>query len=508
MAEEFVDVTIQTPLLTIDVPLHARMPVRQVLGDLVSFLIKTFREGNDQDSSKYVDELAWIEDKDARWSLSTPHNIAFKASETLDSQGVYPGDTLVLRKDSVREQYPMLIDDTPVAIARYQKMHFPSWDRPWSRAMSIAALVVFAITGTGTGVYAILSTSPGWAYRAPTIAVYALLGLVFLTLSSVLAHRALSVRETVDAPLSSALGFVGYLAIASTGLLLFPHNTAWSGVIAAALLVASSVVLLRFCSDITYVHYGAAFLGSTVLIVAGIVSGINALARSLGEFEFPHNTTVTAMQMSAGAVAALVVADRLSMSLSHIPMPYVPTVGEDFAKDKTSDLSAIPLDAGSEAIESIINNEARVVAAYKTNIGFLCGGLLLALGSAVIAMSTLHTHPLVVFVCQLTVAICMIYRGRSVDDAALQATWLGAATLMMVAIAVGAAISQHWIYLAVTAGLAFAALITAMVFSLTYAAIQSPLMVHRLEIVEKVLFASIMIDIALVMDVWQTVRAH
>ncbi|MGI6798568.1 type VII secretion integral membrane protein EccD [Gordonia sihwensis] len=510
MADDFIDLSIKTRNAEIDLPLSEDLPVRALLGDLVRFVQDCFIEKNEQeDDDRYAEDIEWISDRDARWSLVTPLNVTLRPSATLRELGVKNGDTLKLVRDSVRVPYANLIDDTPEAIARYQRRNFPTWERPQSRILTLTILAVFGFLSTGLGVYYVAEHNPGWSERGPILGAFALAALTFLLLSSHLSGRSLAIRDRIDTALATILGMCGYTAIVGLGQTVFPGgNVVWGGVISAALLAAVGMLMLRFCHDVIGVHYGAIFVGINILLTGLLFGGLNGIARAVSQFQFPLDTTVGSIQLAVTALGTLIYADRLAMSLSAIPMPYVPTIGEDFVKDRTTDLSAVPLDLGSEAIEAMINQEPRVLHAYRTAIGFFAGGLILLIGSVTTAMATLETHPLVAFVFSLTIVVCMVYRGRSYDDAAMQGLWLGSAALTMAGVSIGATIAGNGTYLAVAIALAAAGVLAACVFSLTPASIQSPLTNHKLEIIETILYTSLLIDLALIMEVWQSVRSR
>ncbi|MCK0441125.1 type VII secretion integral membrane protein EccD [Gordonia alkaliphila] len=507
---EFLDVSIKTPNAEIDLRLPENEPVRSLLAEIIVDLRTDLTRRNEASGDgRHRDDLDWLNDKESRWSLSTLLASHLRPDATLRELGIRNGQTLLLLQNSVREQYPRLIDDTPQAVAEYQRRHFSTWESPQSRILALVVLAGFGVLAPGLGVAAVLTENVGWGVRGATLGALIFAALVFLLVSGTVATRVLPKFGRVDTALASVLAGCGYASILALGQVAFPAgNLIWGALMSAALLLAIAMIMLRINPQIVAVHYGAGFGGLTIIATIILFGGINLIARGIGQFQFPQNTTVGAIQLALVTLGFLMSAERWAMTLARIPMPYVRSVGEDFVKDRTTDLSQIPLDAGSKYIESVINHEPQVIRAHNTILGFFGGGLLLIIGAVTTAMATLQSHPLVTFIFSLSLALAMVFRGRSFDDAVMVGMWLSAAALTLAGTAIGAALSGHGTYLAVTIALAAAALLATCIYALTHTVVYSARTRFKGEIVEKILYTSLMIDLALVMELWQTIRAH
>lgn len=364
-----------------DLGLPATIPIAALIPDLLGQLRSRSTGG--------------AETRPRRWTLAQIGRPPIDPGRTLAESGVRDGDLLLLRS-AEHDDAPVLFDDVVDAIAGLTE----STGSRWTPA---AASIVGRGVGVTSAVIAALALCLAGAGGSAVAAVIAALAAAgFLTAAAITSRQkadprnALSV-STCGVPLAFALG-----------LSAIPGGIGWAHLaLAAAITVLYSVLSYRIIAVGPAVH--------SALTTAGILITAICTAALLLDASLSHAAAVGA----AVGLAAVCAAPRLTILLTKLPLPPVPTAGDAVALIE-SDLT--PTIDGLSAIGTVtlpntetLERRARTAASYLT--GIICGTTIVTVIAALTSsLVPLREHNWTAVAYALLLASILCLRGRSHTD--------------------------------------------------------------------------------------------
>lgn len=483
-------VQIAVPGHVIDVPMSNHMLIGDCLAELIPFIRNELdRRGKD---------TSWLEDTQAHWVLRRPFRSGhLDDSKTLHDEGVLDGSRLLLVKKTPGEKYPPLIDDLAEAISYWLKLFYPAWDSHISQRISLVVLpaVVGVISLLAT--YWAIVADPALPQRIILCAVLAVPAAITAALAIVIVRAKKTLYQSLVVPLM----VITYLLAGTAALLITPRPLGIDQlVVAGAALFTLAIMTVTLTHANLRLHYAVATGAFTVTAIAGL------------NMAYHSPTAVMSCQLIALAFAVILLANTVARILARISLPYVPTIGEDFgaASDRVGDLDAGRLPIDGAANESVFNQEHQIRTAYDCTVGILIGALVPAITAAWFMGHTLDNHYWLLFAFALIIAINLVFRAKSYEDALTQGVLLVGATLFMVAFAAGLIISSLYVDNLTRAILILAALMVATIIATIYAVqerrIISPVVNKMLQNFERLTYASVFPMVAFAMDAFTKAR--
>ncbi|MDQ3764175.1 MAG: type VII secretion integral membrane protein EccD [Actinomycetota bacterium] len=399
------------------------------------------------------------------WCLAKLGGEAIEPDRPLSSLGVVDGDLLQLRRRS-DDPPPPLFDDVVEAIA----VAAPDSYRPWTESTA-------RTLGMIAGGLALLASAVALFQAGPGLGAAALAGVAAV---ATLVAGAVIVRvygETTTGVLVAAgslpLGFV-------SGLYIVPGSVGAENLLLACMLVlvlaAASIMVLSagitpFIASATAAALGAlAFLDASLTErpAAGIAAGAAALA--------------------LGAISAL---PRLTIQLSRLPVPKVPTSIQDLQEDSGSpDYTAI---------------ERRACLAHQYLTGMIMGsGAVAAIGAVLAAAGGALG-----IVLGVVVAAVLLLRARSYANGIQVIGLLASGMVAVAGLLVGLLTTDDQAVLLLGG---FGGLLVLATLALVAGVVLprrrfSPLLRHSVDVIEAILIAAVLPLALGVMDLYHTFRA-
>ncbi|MUM03268.1 type VII secretion integral membrane protein EccD [Mycobacterium sp. CBMA 213] len=479
----------------VDVPLHSYNTVGDTLSDLIPYLIDEMKlQGKNTE---------WLEDPKAHWRLLNFSKRVLDEEKTLAEQKVLDGHRLFLSKDDPGEQYVPLIDDVAESITYFLNKHFPSWDAPFAKKVTLGLLPVVVAVVCATTVAWSNTHLPGWTVRGSISGAMAAVALLCAAIAVVIV-RTDEDDEYPAVPLP--LMVVTYLFASTAALVLTPRPLGIYQLLAAASAVLTLAVFLSVLTRANLrLHYG--------LTAASIVT----IAVCLLNMAYQSPTPIIGIQLIAGCFFVVLISARLALAVARISLPRVPATGEPFMSDQGAgnlDAGSLPRDGSSgRAIESIFNQEQQTLAAYECRMGLLAGALSVLVAASWVVGRSLNVHQWLIWSFMIVIAQCLIYRGKSLDDAREQATVLIAGAASWALFAAGLLTSPMYaddntLRGAIALGILLVAMVVATINAVQQRRINSPIVLKVIETVERILYVSPLPFIAFAMDLYSKARAH
>ncbi|WP_082993143.1 type VII secretion integral membrane protein EccD [Mycobacterium sp. 1245111.1] len=489
-AEARVQITV--PGHVIDVPMSNYALIGDCLAELIPFLTRELdRAGKDS---------SWLNDPSAHWTLRRPfQSQPLDPEKTLEDEKVRDGSRLLLVKKDPGEKYPPLIDDVAEAITYWLKEHFPSWDGRISRRISLVLLPAVIAFVCALSTFWAAQTQPGLATRLTVCGIMGA-GAILVTAIALVVSRT---DQDQYGPLVVPFLTMTYLLAGTASLLVTPRPLGIHQLVAAgATLFTLSVCLAVVTRANARLHYGVAAASAAVTAIAAL----NMMYRS--------PTAVLGVQLITLCFFVMLGSSRISLALARISLPYVPATGESYigGNDRPGDLDAGKLPRDGHANDSILNQEEQTLTAYECLVGILTGALTIICASGWFTGRSLDNHNWLIFLFMLTIALALVYRGKSYDDARLQGITLVATTILVATFAGGLiaspAYAENQTRAAIVIGLLVFSTILAAIYSIQQRRIVSPIVTKGLELFERVLYASPLVYVVLAMDLYQKARAR
>lgn len=456
-ASAFSRVTVVAPRTRIDLALPSDIAVANLLPMLLTMAGESSADGGS---------------KHGGWCLAKLGGDAIDPERSLSSLGVVDGDLLQIRRRNDNPP-PPLFDDVVEAIAESAPASYRPWTEHTARMLGLVAAGL-ALLASAAGLLR-AGTLPGAGLGAGALAgVTAVIALI----AGVVTARVY--RETsagvVIAAGSLPLGFV-------SGLDIVPGAS--SGVHAENFLLACTLTLVLAAASITML--GA---GITPFVATATAAALGALTFLSASFA---NRPAAGIAAGAAALALGVISalPRLTIHLSRLPMPQVPSNPKDLRDDPgLPDYAAI---------------ERRVGLAHEYLTGMIIGsGAVAAIGAVLAAAGGA-----VGIVLGTVVAAVLLLRARSYANGNQAIALLVSGIVAVGGLMAGllATARQPGVLLAGVAGLLVLATVALVAGVVVPRRRFSPVLRRSVDVVEAVLIASVLPLALGVLDLYRTVRA-
>lgn len=415
--------------LNIDVGLPAHVSIAQYIPDVIDI-------ANEQITNQ--DAIVEFDAADGRWTLAPLGGAPIEPHLSLGEAGVHDGDLLMICAVG-QPVSPLLfddVDDTHAAAAGTVR----SW-----LADKANALAGFGVTAAAAVTLA--GVVARWTAQPAVPAAVLALGVTGMVLACLVAHRpAAAAAPAWITAVSTPLVFAG-------SLYLVPGGSGATSLPMAFALTAFSALLVLLVS-------GSGSAVYTAIIAACAFGGVSSTAMLLWQ------APIRAVGALLATVAVIVVylAPRVTIGLSKLPIPRVPTAGEPLDDIETQ---GGPTVEGVNAIgKQIIPTEedliSRVRRANQHLTGILVAAALAALVGCYLAVDVSDGFYWQGTVFAVMVATVLCLRGRGHHDLVQSATLIGSGLTIAVAVVLKTALNvEGWQARAVVVLLALMVLILA-----------------------------------------------
>lgn len=415
--------------LNIDVGLPAHVSIAQYIPDVIDI-------ANEQITNQ--DAIVEFDAADGRWTLAPLGGAPIEPHLSLGEAGVHDGDLLMICAVG-QPVSPLLfddVDDTHAAAGGTVR----SW-----LADKANALAGFGVTAAAAVTLA--GVVARWTAQPAVPAAVLTLGVTGMVLACLVAHRpAAATAPAWITAVSTPLVFAG-------SLYLVPGGSGATSLPMAFALTAFGALLVLLVS-------GSGSAVYTAIIAACAFGGVSSTAMLLWQ------APIRAVGALLATVAVIVVylAPRVTIGLSKLPIPRVPTAGEPLDDIETQ---GGPTVEGVNAIgKQIIPTEedliSRVRRANQHLTGILVAAALAALVGCYLAVDVSDGFYWQGTVFAVMVATVLCLRGRGHHDLVQSATLIGSGLTIAVAVVLKTALNvEGWQARAVVVLLALMVLILA-----------------------------------------------
>ena len=400
--------------LRIDVGLPADVGIGEYIDDVIDIANEQLAVGEPSSDVEF-------DDTDRKWTLARLGGDPIETHRSLSEAGVYDGDLLMIREVGAPVS-PPLFDDVDDALVR---------DMPAVRAWLARESIALTCFGVGLAATLTLATSVArWAGDPVVPAAVLALGAFGVVLACVMAYQpSTAPRSAWVTAVALPLVFAGSLYVVPGGF------GATSLPMAFALTALSSLLVLLMSGSGRALHTG--------VITACTFGGSGATAMVLWN---PPVRTVGAL-VATFSVFVVYLAPRVTIALSKLPIPRVPTAGEPLDDIETQGGTTVE---GVNAIgKQIIPTEEGLIRRVRRANEYLTG-ILVAAALAAAVGSYLAVDVSNGFFWQGTafaavVATVLCLRGRSHHDLVQSATLIGSGLLIAIGTVVKTAINlEDW----------------------------------------------------------------
>lgn len=401
--------------LNIDVGLPAHVSIAQYIPDVIEIAneqIAAHRRTGEAGDAAIIE----FDTTDGQWTLAPLGEEPIPPHQSLGESGVYDGDLLMICAAG-QPVSPLLFDDVDDTHADE-----PGTVRTWF-AGNAAMLTGFTVTAAAAVTLAAVLSR--WAAQPAIPASALVLGASGVLLACLVAHRSTAtVAPPWIAAVSMPLVFAGSLYLVPGG------SGATSLPMAFALTALSSLLVLLVSARGSAVY--------TALISGCAFGGISTTAMLLWQ---PPIRTVGAL-LATVAVIVVYLAPRVTIGLSKLPIPRVPTAGEPLDDIETQGGTTVE---GVNAIgKQIIPTEedliARVRRANQHLTGILVAAAVAALVGCYLTVDVSNGFYWQGTVFAVAVATVLCLRGRGHHDLVQSATLIGSGLTIAVAVVVKTAL--------------------------------------------------------------------
>lgn len=417
--------------LNIDVGLPAHVSIAQYIPDVIDI-------ANEQITAN--DAIVEFAAADGQWTLAPLGGEPIAPHLSLGEAGVYDGDLLMICAAG-QPVSPLLFDDvddtqSPEAGARTVRSWFTD---------NANVLAGFGVTAAAAVTLA--GVLAHWAAQPAVPAAVLALGAMGVLLACLVAHRPPATGTSAwIAAVSMPLVFAGSLHLVPDG--------------SGATSLPMSFALTAFGALLVLLVSGSGSAVYTAIIAACTFGGVSSTAMLLWQ---PPIRTVGAL-LATAAVMVVYLAPRVTIGLSKLPIPRVPTAGEPLDDIETQGGTTVE---GVNAIgKQIIPTEedliSRVRRANQHLTGILVAAALAALVGCYLAVDVSNGFYWQGTVFAIMVATVLCLRGRGHHDLVQSATLIGSGLTIAVAVILKTAVNvEGWQARAVVVLLALMVLILA-----------------------------------------------
>lgn len=331
--------------MQLDVGMPANVGVGAFIDDVIDIANKQLQMQSVGTSSDHDAKL--FDNTEGRWSLGKLGSPPVDLTKSLSESDIYDGDVLVLR-EVTGAAAPLLFDDVDALDSRGR----PGADQPnlWERNRNYITYFGMGLTASLSAALQLHNYSENMVAGLATL----LSGVVLLVTGAVLAHRDEDPRVPLGlSVVATPLIFAGALYVIPDGF------GAMSLPMACALTALASLLALQIGREGRTFH--------TFVIALSVLGGCTALAHVL----------LTTPSRALGAVLATLsvivvyMSPRMTIVLSKLPIPRVPTAGEPLDDIETQGGTTVE---GVNAIgKQIIPTEEGMIVRVKRANQYLSG---------------------------------------------------------------------------------------------------------------------------------------
>jgi len=446
--------------LSIDVGLPANVSISDYIDDVIDI-------ANEQTALRESLTDQVFDDGEGKWTLARLGGEPIDPNRSLSEAGIYDGDLLMILEAGQPVSAP-LFDDVDDVSAR-DDATVGGW-----LTGNAATLTAFGVGLAATVTLAALL--PRWAGDPIVPASVLGLGALGMVFACAMAYRPPAAQRSAwVAAVAAPLLFAGSLYVVPDGF------GATSLPMAFALTALSALLVLLIS--------GAGRTLNTGIIAACVFGAASATGNLLWD---PPPRTVGAL-LATVAVIVVYMAPRVTILLSKLPIPRVPTAGEPLDDIETQGGTTVE---GVNAVgKQIIPTEEGLIQRVRRANEYLTG-ILVAAALAAVAGSYLAVDVSDGFFWQGTafavaVATVLCLRGRSHHDVVQSATLIGSGLVIAIAIIVKTGLYvEGWQARAVVTLIVLLALVVAC--GLVAPRLEfSPVLRRRVEILEYIAVASL-----------------
>lgn len=465
--------------------LHAHTPVVELLPQLRKQFLDRAHGG----------ELGtYLTAERVEWALEVgPIRERIDPESTLDEAEIVPGADLYLTHRARTESYPVLRDDVAEGAAEVSKRLFTVIDGRDTRRLGTFALPFAVAAASVIGMGDVLSGDHEgrWIVLGALVA----LALMCASLAAVLSRTSGSYSDV-----SASLCVSAYLATAAAAVTGVPRELGVWHLTTAGAAVATVAVALWSLTDNR----------PPTLHVAVAAVSVSAVLVGLLHVAFSVSSQAVAAQMIFAAVLIIVWSTPFARAVGRMQVNYIPTTGEPLVRRAEMTVAQVSRRSTSGvAIESMLNQENRVITTLHALIGLVtAGGALLVVSAAAAGFFTTN-YEWHMFALVAAAAVAAVAVGRGLVIRAAAFPLLVAGPLAATAYLAGRALSDHradqTVLVAGTVPLLIFVLLAA-IWSVRAQTLHSPLGKRRLEFLAIAAVATMFPLLVLIMDGWSKVR--
>lgn len=400
--------------LKVDVGLPANVGIAEYITDVINI-------ANEQIALREPSSDVEFEDTAGKWTLARLGGNPIDPRHSLSEAGIYDGDLLMIR-EAGHPVNPLLFDDVDETFAREEGAV-----RGWVMR-NAAMLTCFSVALAGG--FTLAAVLPRWAGHPVVPAAVLALGVFGVVLACAIAYRPAAARLSAwVAAVTLPLVFAGSLYVVPDG---FGVTSLPMGF---ALTALGSLLVVLVSGTGRTLHTG--------VIAACVFGGGSATAMLLWH---PPVRTVGAI-LATVSVIVVYLAPRVTIALSKLPIPRVPTAGEPLDDIETQGGTTVD---GVNAIgKQIIPTEKGLIRRVQQGNEYLTGLLVAAALAAAVGcylavdISNGFFWQGTAFAVVVATVLCL--RGRSHHDLVQSATLIGSGLAIAVATIVKTAINlEDW----------------------------------------------------------------
>jgi type VII secretion integral membrane protein EccD len=446
--------------LSIDVGLPANVSISAYIDDVIEI-------ANEQTATRESFADVVFDVSEGKWTLARMGGEPIDPSRSLGEAGIYDGDLLMIQEIG-RSVSALLFDDVDDTPAR---------DKPAVRdwvVRNAATLTCFGVALAAT--LTLAAMLPRWGGDALVPAAVFAFGVLGMVFACTMTYRPQAAQRSAwVAAVAAPLLFGGSLYVVPDGF------GATSLPMAFALTALSSLLVLLISGAGRALHTG--------MIAVCVFGGASATAALL--WHLPPRT-VGAL-LATVAVIVVYMAPRVTILLSKLPIPRVPTAGEPLDDIETQGGTTVE---GVNAVgKQIIPTEEGLIERVRRANEYLTG-ILVATALAAVAGSYLAVDVSNGFFWQGTafaaaVATVLCLRGRAHHDLMQSATLIGSGLVITIAVIVKTGINLDGWQLRATVALTALMLLVAACGLVAPRLEFSPVIRRRVEILEYIAVASL-----------------
>lgn len=428
------------------------------------------------------------------WALEAgPIRGRLDSEKTLDEAGVAPGTDIYLTHRTRTESYPVLRDDLADGTAEVSKRLFAVIDGSDTRRLGVITLPA-AIAAIGAiGIFDVLAGDVGVRWWVSG-------GLGVLALMCAMVAVVLTRTRENYGDVAGSLCVATYLATAGAAMVGVPRSLGvWHLTTVGASVATIAVVLWALTGN----RPARLHVGVTAVAVGAVLIGVLHTKVSV-------SSQAVAAQMIFVALAVILWATQTSRMVGRVLVNYIPTTGEPLINRQDMSVAQVSRKSTSgAAIESMLNQEARVIETLNAMIGMVTAAGVTMAVSAFCGGYFTYTFEWHMFALVAAAAVVVIAVGRGLVIRAASLPLMVCGPVIWVAYLSGRALSptraDNTVLLAGAAPLLIAVLLSA-IWSIRQQTMNSPISKRRLERIATIAVIVVPPLLFLIMDGWSRVR--